>query len=138
MADIIFNNFNYNLARKAIDMVNDTIRVALCSSSLVPSATAHNVWSDISSYEIVGSGYTAGGQALASKTVTQDETNGGAIFDAADVTWGTSVITARYAVLYDVTASNILIACFDFISDKISSGGDFVLQWNTNGILKLN
>jgi hypothetical protein len=59
-------------------------------------------------------------------------------FDAADVTWASSSITARYAVVYDDTpatnATKPLLAYFDFTTDRASSNGDFIVRWGTDGI----
>jgi hypothetical protein len=90
-------------------------------------------------YEIVGTAYVAGGAALSSPTLTQDDTNDLGKFDANDVLWGVSSITARYAVLYSSNGaagkSYPLIACFDFGSDQVSSAGSFTIVWNGSGIL---
>ena len=135
MSDIVYNKFAYNLATKQISLLVDDIKVALFPSTFTPNALTQNVWADISADECTGVGYTAGGESLASKTVTEVETGAGGVkFDSADVTWSSSTITARYAVLYDDTvATKDLIACYDFVTDKVSSGGDFVLTVNAAG-----
>ena len=51
------------LMSKTIDLVNDAIKVMLCTSAYVPNQDAHQFKSDITG-EVVGTGYTAGGQAL--------------------------------------------------------------------------
>ena len=138
MADLIYNRFSYNIVTKRIDLVNDNIKAALLTSSYVPDAKNHNVWADVSANEVSGTGYTTGGIALASKAVYEDETNGWTWWDANDITWSNSTITARYLVLYDTTlVGSDLIALFDFTSDKISTGGDFIITWSASGILRL-
>jgi len=138
MADLIFNRFVTNLATKQISLTGDIIKVALFPVAYVPNHLTQNVWADISAAECTGTGYTTGGAILASKTVTEDESGGGAVFDCADVTWVNSTITARYAVLYDDTlATKDLIAVYDFVTDKVSSGGDFVLTINASGLFKI-
>jgi hypothetical protein len=133
LASAIFN--------KEVDFDSDTVKVALLSSSYTPNQTSHGYFSDVSAYEVSGTGYTAGGQALASKTVTKDTTNKVVVFDAADTTWANSTITARYAVLYDdsgATASTkALIGYIDLVSDQASNNGNFVIQWDATGILRL-
>ena len=137
MADTIYNRFFANLMNKEVDLEADTIRVALLTSSYTINKD-HNTWSDVSANEVSGTGYTAGGATLANKSVAQDNTNDEATFDADDVTWSSSTITARYAVLYDDTLTNDdLIAVFDFGSDQSSSSGDFTLQFSSDGILSL-
>ena len=99
------------------------------------------VWSDVSSNEVAATGgYVAGGTALASKTLTQDNSNDLAYFDAADTTWAASTITARFLVLYKdtgVAGTSALIGYYDFGSDKSSSSGNFTLQWAATGILSI-
>lgn len=82
--------------------------------------------------EVSGTGYTAGGATLASKAVT--EATRVTKFDAADVSWTTSTITARYAVLYEGT--NILI-WVDFGENKSSENGTFEIQWHADGIFTI-
>jgi len=110
----------------------------LVTSVYSPSATADNFFSDVTN-EVTGTGYVAGGKTLASPLIT--ESGGSATFDAADLTWGTSSITARGAVIYKSTgtaSTSPLIAYIDFGSDKTSSSGDFTITWNASGILQLS
>lgn len=133
MANILYNRCKANLMNKEIDLEADAIKIMLTTSSYTPAVT-HNVKTDVTN-EVTGTGYTAGGATLASKAVTQAATTK---WDAADVTWSTSTITARYAVIYDDThATDDLILCLDFGSDKSSSGADFTIQFDAAGILTL-
>lgn len=139
MADIVYNRFKANILKKLVDLATggDTVRCALLSSSYTPNKD-HNQWSQVSSYEITGTGYVAGGEALANQDVSQDDTDDEAVFDADDVTWTSSTITARYALLYDDTLANDdLICCIDFGVDKSSENGTFKIQWNAEGILNI-
>lgn len=139
MADVIYNRFSYNLGTKKIDLLNDDIRVALLDNTFVPNARTQNVWADISAKEVSGTGYTTLGAALSGKSYNEDDTNGGVWFDSSDITWANSTITARYAVLFDNSLpGKDLIAAYDFTTDKISSGGDFVLTVNQNGWFKIS
>lgn len=125
---------------KEIDYDSDTIKVALLTSAYTPNQTAHDYYDDVVANEVSGTGYTAGGQALTSKTVTQDTANKVTILDAADVTWASSTITARYAVIYDDTpstnATKPLLGYVDFGSDQSSSNGNFTLTWDATGIIR--
>jgi hypothetical protein len=129
------------LFAKKVDWTNDSIKVALLSSSYTPNQGTHANFSDVSAYEVTGTGYTAGGQALTSKTSTLDTTNKVLVLDAGDVTWASSTITARYAVVYDAqsgTASTeSLIGYIDLVSDQASNNGNFVIQWDSSGIVRL-
>ena len=130
------------ILNKEVDLDSDTIKVALFSSSYTPNQDDHDYFNDISTYEVTGTGYTAGGQALSGKTVTVDKPNNVVVFDANDVTWANSTITARYAVIYDdsgaTAAEKALIGYIDLVSDQASNNGNFVIQWDATGILRLS
>ena len=137
MADIIYTSFKRDIMNGAIDLDTDTIKVMLTTSSYTPSAT-HTKRSDITN-EVSGTGYSAGGATIGSPTVTNVSTNG--VFDGSDVSWTTSTITARYAVLYKsrggASSADELICCLDFTTDKTSTAGTFTIQWSASGILNL-
>jgi len=124
----------------SIDLDTDDIQVALVTSSYTPNIDTHDNFDDITN-EVSGTGYTAGGADLANEAVTVDTTDDEGVFDADDVTWSSSTITARGAVLYKNTgtpSTSKLICYFDFGSDKVSSSGNFTIAWNAEGILNLN
>ena len=140
MANVIYNSFKKKLMDGEIDLVNDTIKVALVTSGYTPDIDNHDYFDDITN-EVSGTGYTAGGETLTNKSVTQNNTTDKGVFDADDVTWSNSTITARGAVLYKSTGTDStspLIAYFDFGSDQSTTGADFVLRWNSSGIIDLS
>ena len=123
----------------SIDLDTDTIKVALVTSSYTPNQDTHEDFADVTN-EVTGTGYTAGGAALANKAVTKDTTDNEGVFDADDVTWSSSMITARGAIVYkdSGTASTSWLVCYlDFGSDQSRSAGNFPIQWNAEGILNL-
>ncbi len=134
MASGIYNRFKANLMNKEVDMEADTIRVALLDTNHSFTAT-NNTWADVSANEISGTGYTANGEALANKAVTQASTTK---FDADDVTWSTGTFTAYHAVIYDDTlAGNDLICSIDFGGAQTVSAADFQIVWDSAGIVTL-
>ena len=139
MADLIYNSFFTDLSKGAIDLDTDTFKLMLVTSAYTPTKT-HAKRSDITN-EVTGTGYPAGGATLANVTVTQDNTNDLAKFDADDVSWVTSTITARGAVLYKArggaASADELVKYFDFGSDQSSVGAAFTVQFNANGILQV-
>lgn len=141
MADVIFNSFKRDIMNGSLDLDSDTIKVMLVTSAYTPDQDAHTKRSDVTN-EASGSGYSAGGTGLANKSVTADNTDNEGVFDADDVTWGSSTITARGAVLYKsrggAASADELICYIDFGADKVSSAGNFTIQWNAEGILNLN
>lgn len=135
MASGIYNRAKANLMNKIVDLVNDVIKVMLLNATYVFTAT-HNVIGDVSVNQITGTGYVAGGATLTTKTVTQGATT---TWDAADVIWANSTITAYHAVIYDDTVvTDDLICSIDFGGAKSSSEGDFKIEWNVSGIITLS
>ena len=130
------NALKNDLALDLDDTTADRFKVMLVTSSYTPNFGTHDFKSDVTN-EVSGTGYDAGGKSLSSVTLTQ---SGGTItFDAADLTWTSSTITARAAVGYDDSLTNDpLIAYIDFGADKSSSAGDFVLSFNASGIFTLD
>jgi hypothetical protein len=120
------------------DLDGATYNVMLCTSSYAPDIDTHDFRSDVTN-EVTGTGYSAGGQALASVTVTYDSANNRAVFDAADVVWSSSTITARYAVVYrargGASSADELLCYVDFGTDVSSTGGAFTIAWHANGIV---
>jgi hypothetical protein len=137
----IYNTFKKLIMDGGIDLDTggDTIKVALTTSTYTPNIDTHDYFDDITN-EVVGTGYTAGGATLANQATTVDTTDDEGVFDADDVAWTTSTLTARYAIIYKSTGTSStspLIGYIDFSSDKSSVTGTFTIQWNAEGILNL-
>lgn len=124
--NIISNRFLTSLAQKKINLETDVLRLSLMTNSYVPDKDT-NVFNN--TYEVIGTGYTAGGNIITNSIVTQDDTNDRMFWDADDVEWVSSTIIARYAVLYDVTAGNEMIFTVDFGGDKVSVNNLFAVRW---------
>jgi hypothetical protein len=141
MPSKLYGQFLAKALNKEVDWDSDSIKVGLLSSSYTPNQDTHDYFDDVNTYEVSGTGYTAGGQTLGSKTVTYDSANNVIILDAADTTWSSSTITARYAVIYDdsgaTNASKALIGYVDFGSDQSSTNGNFTITWDATGIVRI-
>jgi hypothetical protein len=110
-----------------IDLDTDVIKIALYTSAATLSA-ATTVYT--TSDEVIGVGYTAGGNTLTGATISTSGTT--AFVDFTDTTWTTATITARGALIYDSSKSNKAVAVLDFGADKTSTAGDFTIQFPTN------
>lgn len=123
-----------------VDFDSHDIKVALLSSAYTPNQDDHITWSQVKANEVTGTGYTAGGTSLSSKTVTYDAANNVTVLDAGDVTWAASTITARYAVIYDndgaSDADKVLLGYVDFGVDQASTNGNFTITWDAAGIFR--
>jgi hypothetical protein len=131
------------IAKALLDLDGSTIVATLHSSSYTPSVNADDTWSDVSATELsTAGGYTAGGQSLASITVTRS----GAVvtFDAADVTWSSVTLTAKYLVLTkraggSLTGTDLLLGYVELESGGTvsPSGANLVVTWNASGIFTI-
>ena len=93
------------------------------SASLGAGTTAYTT-----SNEVSGTGYTAKGASLTRVDPSNDGTT--AITDFSDLTFSSSTITARGALIFNDSASVDPADCaLDFGSDKSSSSGDFTIQF---------
>jgi hypothetical protein len=140
----ILNAFGGETAGESIvvDFLSDTIKVALFTDAHAPDQDADEFYDAAHGMTEVsnsGTGYTTGGATLGTKTLGYTSGTNVIMFDAADVTWSTSTITARYACIYDDTpASNKpFLGYVDFGTNQSSSNGDFKITWDTEGVLKI-
>lgn len=137
----MYGSFLVKALNKEVDFDTDTIKIALVSSSYTPNQDTHDYWDDVVANEVSGTGYTAGGQALTSKSVSYDSASNVIVLDAADAVWSSSTITARYAVIYDdagaTTAQKVLLGYIDFGSDQSSTNGNFTVTFDSTGIVRI-
>lgn len=149
MPNIVYNKFKEDLMNADADLEGGTFKVLLLKDTYSPdpdNATLTAI--DLTTNQTTGTGYTSsfdyatGPKILTTATVTKDDTNDLSKWTADNVTWSSSTITARYAVIYrhvDGTQGNdIPCVLVDFGSNKSSSAGDFTIQWNTDGILTIS
>ena len=129
-----------SLLNKEIDFDSDDIRIMLCTAGYTPDQDTHQYKNQVTN-ETSGTGYTAGGVALASKAVTYTAGTNTLTLDCADPSWSTATITARYAVVYDNTpatdATRPLIGFIDFGADVSSTAGTFQITIDAAGLLTL-
>lgn len=128
-----------SMVNKEVDFDTDTVKVMLCTSTYVPNQDTHQYKSSVTN-EVTGTGYTAGGATLASKTVVYDTATNTLTLDCADPTWAASTITARFAVFYISTgtdSTSALLCYWDFGADVSSSSGTFTLTIDAAGLITL-
>ncbi|CAB4158629.1 hypothetical protein UFOVP712_16 [uncultured Caudovirales phage] len=141
MASKLYGNFVVKSFNKEIDWDSDTIKVALLTNAYTPNQDGHDNFDDVVANQVTGTGYTSGGITLANKTNQYNSATNVIVLDADDVTWASSTITARYAVIYNATpatdATRPLIGYVDFGSDQSSSNGNFTITWDSTGIVRV-
>lgn len=145
MASAWYNKGKAKVLDGTINLTSDTIKVMLLNASYSFNADHHFV-SDVSANELSGTGYTggfggSGRKTLTTKTITEDDTNDWAIFDADDSQWlSINAGTAAWAVLIkEITndGASLLIAAIDINPDVVTNGANLTVQWNATGILKV-
>lgn len=88
-----------------IKWTTDTIKMALMGSGYTPALSTDHHWSDISANETTGTGYTAGGNTMASLTATETAANSWAL------TWTASHAYVFGDVVKPGTANGFLYMC---------------------------
>jgi hypothetical protein len=122
-----------------MDLLSDTIKEMLTTSSHTISQTTHELKSSITN-EVPGTGgYTTGGHTLASKTY--DWSSLTSVFKAADQTYAASTISAAQSHIYDdtpTTPADPLILYRDFGGTQSTTGTDFIIDNDaTSGIFQI-
>ena len=119
-------SFKSQLYQAVHNMLTDTLKIALYTAAADLNAET-TIYS--ATNEVTGTGYVAGGVALTGVTLnTSDYT---AYINFANVVFNASV-TARCALIYNVTQGNKSVAVLDFGSDKTSSNFTITMPANTS------
>jgi len=107
------------------DLSTDTLKIALytANANLNEATTVYTT-----DAEVTGTGYVAGGVTLTGITIQASDFT--AYIDFADVVFNAAV-TARCALIYNVTQGNKSIAVLDFGSDKTSANFTITMPANT-------
>ena len=118
-------SFKIELYTAVHNLSTDTLKIALytANADLNESTTVYSATN-----EVTGTGYVAGGVALTGVTISSSGYT--AYVDFSDVVFGASV-TARCALIYNVTQGNKSIAVLDFGSDKTSTNFTITMPANT-------
>jgi hypothetical protein len=126
------NSFKSGLIDGDFDFDTDTFKIALYtnSASLNAETAAYTTVG-----EVVGSGYTAGGNTL---SVSKGVTNGTVFITFADTSWS-AAITVRGALIYK--DGGLAVCVLDFGSDKTSTTTftvDFPVASSTDALIRLS
>ena len=139
MASVIYNSALFDALTGAIDFDTDTFKCMLVNATYAAIADetkkdSHLKRSSVTSNEVSGSGYTAGG-AAATVTVTKDTANNRIDVALGAASWATATITASGAVYYKsrggADTADELVAFIDFGGSVISTAGTFSLTAST-------
>jgi hypothetical protein len=118
-------SFKTELYTGVHNLSTNTLKIALftANANLNESTTVYS-----SDNEVSGTGYNPGGVPLTGVTISSSGYT--AFVDFADVVFNASV-TARCALIYNVTQGNKSIAVLDFGSDKTSVNFTITMPANT-------
>jgi len=120
-------SFKQQMIQAGQNLATDSLKIALYTafSSIGPNTTVYTTVN-----EITGTGYTAGGIALTGVTIGTS-TDGVVFVDFDNAVWPNSQLTARGALIYNVTRSNTSVAVLDFGSDKTMTNFTITMPVNT-------
>jgi len=109
-------SFRSDIVQGDQDLSANTLKMALYTAyaTLSQDTTAYTT-----DNEVVGTGYTAGGNTITGVTITTDSATNTVYVNFNNVSWPGASFTARGALIYNSTQSNKSIAVLDFGSDKI-------------------
>jgi hypothetical protein len=118
-------SFKKELYQAVHNLSTDTLKIALytANADLNEATTIYST-----ANEVTGTGYVAGGITLTGVTISSSGYTAYVDFD--NVVFNASV-TARCALIYNVTQGNKSIAVLDFGSDKTSSNFTITMPVNT-------
>ena len=118
-------SFKKELYTGVHNLSTDTLKIALytANADLNEATTVYTTTA-----EVTGTGYVAGGVALTGVTINSSGFT--AYVDFANVVFNASV-TARCALIYNVTQGNKSVAVLDFGSDKTSTNFTITMPANT-------
>lgn len=104
------------------DLDTDTLKMALYTASAnLSQATTVYTTAD----EVVGAGYTAGGEIITGAQVLLSGTTAYVVFN--NPSWSGTSFVCRGGLIYNTSKANRAIAVIDFGADKTASG-TFVVQ----------
>lgn len=125
----ICNSFKRGLLEAKFDFSSTTTQVF----KIALYTSAADLGAQTATYsttnEVVGSGYTAGGETL---TISVNPTLSGSVafINFANATWAVTSFTARGALIYKADGvTNPAIATLDFGQDTTTSSGSFEVEF---------
>lgn len=121
-------SFKQQMIQAGQNLATDTLFIALYTafSDIGPNTTAYTTQN-----EVVGTGYTAGGQQLQGVTISIG-VDGEVYVNFNNVVWPSASLTARGALIYNVTQANGSVAVLDFGADKTCNNQTFTVTMPSN------
>lgn len=110
------NSLKNDMLQAGQNIITDTLYMALYTSdsSIGPTTTDY----DTSTNEVIGTGYTAGGNPVTGATINTDVYTGVVYVNFDNVSWPGANFIARGALVYNTTSGNKSVLVLDFGADK--------------------
>lgn len=121
------------------DYISDAVKFALFTNTITPNFSSDTSYASApyTSNEVSGTGYSAGGVTLGTKTISESPT-GTLMIDAADAQWTTATFSsARCGLMWDDTPTSPadpVICLVNFGADYGVTSGTFTVQFAATGI----
>ena len=129
-------SFKEQMLKGEHDLLTDTLRLALYYST---ADLGDDTLIYTTDSEVVGGGYTAGGEILTGVTINTQE--GTAYVNFNDVVWNPASFTAAGGLIYNASKANKSIAVLSFGNDKVATNS-FTVQMpantSTSALLRFN
>ena len=120
-------SFKAELYEGIHDLLTDTIKIALYTAIADLDAST-TIYTTVN--EIIGTGYTAGGNTLTGATV---QTSGNTAYVSFNNTsWANASFTCRGALIYNASKANRSVAVLNFGNDKIVVNQTFTVEFPAN------
>lgn len=127
----------------ATDLLADTNKLALFTNSITPAFDTNTAYgaAPYNANEVSGTGYSAGGVAIANDTITVS--SGTLIYDGDDSSWTTATFSSvRCGLLWDDTittpTADPAICLINFGADFAVTAGTFTVQYAAGGIFTID
>jgi hypothetical protein len=127
----------------AVNLTSLTVKIMLVTSAYTPNQNTHDFRDDLGATEVSGTGYTAGGNTIATITAVLDG-SGNLTIDGNDpATWlqnAAGFSNARRAVIYvarggAASADELIAYSNDFGADLGNVAADLSIQLNAAGLI---
>jgi hypothetical protein len=139
MPTVTTNYFRKLTAGQSVSLSSDSFAVALMGQFVTSSTEAElkgiNTYSEITAYEVDGTGYSA--TTLSAETISANSSDV-VYWDGVDVSWTNVTVTAYGMTIYRL--SDGLVVGFVEFDDapKTAVNGTVSLTWNAAGIMNIH
>jgi hypothetical protein len=122
-------SFRSDIVQGGQNLSSNTLKMALYTgdATLGPTTTVYTTTN-----EVVGTGYTAGGNTLTGVTINTDSNTNTVYVNFNNVAWAGANFTARGALIYNSSQSNKSIAVLDFGADKLFTATNNIVTMPVN------